>query len=234
MSHGIFAYPGQELEVFAHARSWKSYWQASIRRWVRGDVLEVGAGLGANSPGLQNPDVRTWSCIEPDAKMAERLTEQASFLPHCSVRTGTIADCAGTYYDTILYIDVLEHIEADRAELAAAAQLLRAGGHLIVLSPAHQFLYSEFDASIGHYRRYNKASLRSCGPPGCELSAMFYLDAVGMLTSLTNRLLLNQNTPTVGQIRIWDGLLIPVSRIVDPLFRHRLGKTIVAVWVARE
>jgi hypothetical protein len=99
-----------------------------------------------------------------------------------------------------------------------------------VLSPAHQFLFTEFDAAIGHYRRYNQVSLRACSPPGCVLTAMFYLDSAGILASLANRAILHQSTPTLRQIQTWDRWIIPISRILDPLFGRRLGKTIVGVW----
>lgn len=230
MSGDRFVYQGRELDVFACAERWKRYWAGKLRRWIRGDVLEVGAGLGANTPILQNADVRSWHCIEPDPVLAERLARQVSALPRCSVFAETIADRAGSLYDTVLYIDVLEHIEADAEELAAAATLLRPGGHLIVLSPAHQFLFTEFDAAIGHYRRYNKASLRACSPPGCALTAMFYLDSAGILASLANRAVLRQSAPTVRQIQTWDRLIIPVSRLLDLLLGHRLGKTVIGVW----
>jgi hypothetical protein len=181
MSRDVYVYRGQELDVFACAERWKCYWGGTLRRWIRGDVLEVGAGLGVNTPVLQNGDVRSWHCVEPDPALSVRLAGQISSFPRCSVFTGTVAGRAGSRYDTILYIDVLEHIEADREELAVAATLLQPGGHLVVLSPAHQFLFTEFDAAIGHYRRYNKVSLRACSPPGCVLTAMFYLDSAGIL-----------------------------------------------------
>jgi hypothetical protein len=230
MNHAEFVYQGKELDVFAHAKTWKNYWQASIQRWVRGDVLEVGAGLGTNTVSLQNCHVHTWHCLEPDPQLARTLAKQVSSISCCSVSIGTIADCAEDRYDTILYADVLEHIECDRVELAVAAQLLRFNGHLIVLSPAHQFLYSAFDVAIGHHRRYDKASLRLCSPPGCELEAIFYLDVAGMLASVANRLWLSRSTPTRRQIQFWDRCLIPVSRVLDPLLGHRLGKSIVAIW----
>ena len=71
-----------------------------------------------------------------------------------SLRTFSDSPC----FDCILYIDVLEHIEDDRAQIDAAARLVRGGGHVVILSPAHHWLFSEFDKSIGHFRRYNKGS----------------------------------------------------------------------------
>ncbi len=223
-------YIGEELDVFFHARNWKRYWSSRIHRWIVGDALEVGAGIGANTADLQTPAVRSWHCLEPDPRLTERLREAVAGTPSCEVSCGITASLSGESWDTILYIDVLEHIEDDRGELARAARLLRPGGHIIVLSPAHQFLFSPFDAAIGHYRRYNKTTLRACTPPGCRLEAMFYLDSLGMVASLANRAMLRQAQPSLDQILFWDRRIVPLSRFIDPLLGYRLGKTIIGVW----
>jgi SAM-dependent methyltransferase len=225
-----FHYQGNELDVFAHAKAWKRYWATCLSPWIGGDVLEVGAGIGTNTALLLNATkTRSWLCLEPDPELASRLACAVGTLP-CSTAIGTVQSLTDRHFDTILYIDVLEHVEKDREELANAAQLLRPNGHLVVLSPAHNFLFSEFDTAIGHYRRYNRRSLMACSPDICSLTTMFYLDCAGMAASLVNRLLLRQSTPTVAQIRTWDRFLVPVSRILDPLIGHKLGKTIIAVW----
>ncbi|MFP5235404.1 MAG: class I SAM-dependent methyltransferase [Acidobacteriota bacterium] len=229
----VFAYQGQELDLFARAHRWKRYWCSRIRPWISGDVLEIGAGIGANTALLQNEHVRSWHCVEPDPELRSRLDAVISSLPTCSVSTGTIRSAFGRQFDTILYIDVLEHIEADHAELTTAADLLRPGGHLIVLSPAHQFLFSRFDDEIGHWRRYNKSSLRACGPADLELKRLFYLDSAGILLSLANRLLLRQATPTLNQIQAWDRFVVPVSQSLDAVLGYSIGKTIVGVWTRR-
>jgi SAM-dependent methyltransferase len=225
-----FEYQGGELEIFAHAAKWKAYWNARIASWIRGDVLEVGAGIGRNTAMLQNPEVRSWHCLEPDPQIAREAAAAIAAIPNCSISTGTIAQLAGRQFDSILYIDVLEHIEADREELAAAAEMLRTNGHLIVLSPAHQFLFSPFDASIGHHRRYNKSTLRALTPAACALDRLFYLDSAGMVLSLGNRMLLRQSLPTVRQIQIWDTYVIPISTALDPILGYTLGRSIIAVW----
>jgi 2-polyprenyl-3-methyl-5-hydroxy-6-metoxy-1,4-benzoquinol methylase len=89
---------------------------------------------------------------------------------------GTIAALESTGpFDTIIYLDVLEHIADDRAELACAARLLSPQGCVIVLSPAHQFLFSPFDQAVGHYRRYSRATLRDLTPPDCVLQISIML-----------------------------------------------------------
>jgi SAM-dependent methyltransferase len=221
-----FEYAGSELTLFEKAVRWKRYWRARIAPLVQGDVLEAGAGIGANTRLLADLPYRSWTCLEPDAALAAQIELPTGL--HRKI-TGTIADLAESF-DTILYIDVLEHIEDDAAEMARAAARLNRGGHVIVLAPAHAFLYTPFDAAIGHFRRYSRASLRSAAPAGLRESKIIYLDAAGLLASTANRLLLRQAMPTERQILAWDRLMIPISRAVDPLFSHRLGKSVLGVW----
>ena len=133
-------------------------------------------------------------------------------------------------FNTILYIDVPEHIENDRAEVAKAAQLLSPEGRVIVLAPAHQFLYSPFDRSIGHFRRYSLAGLRKLTPPGCCVATAFLLDSVGFFASLANRLILRLAMPTKAQIITWDRAIVPLSRLFDPITGFRFGKSAIIVW----
>jgi SAM-dependent methyltransferase len=226
-----FEYSGTELDLFAHVVHWKAYWRDAIRPHVRGRVLEVGAGFGSNTLWLRDLPWSEWTCVEPDALLARRL--RAGVLPDARTRVveGTLADVEDApAFDCALYLDVLEHVEDDRGEARAALRRLAPGGRLVVLAPAHQSLYSPFDRAIGHFRRYDKDSLRAIGPPGATLVELRYLDSVGLLASLANRVLLRQGMPTERQLRFWDGRLVPVSRRLDPLLRHRLGKSILATW----
>jgi SAM-dependent methyltransferase len=227
-------YVGQELDIFAHARNWKRYWSSHVRPHLSGDVLEVGAGIGANTPLLDPPSVHSWVSLEPDAELAQRAAAAFAGDPAtsgCQVIVGTLQTLRQDLrFDALLYIDVLEHIEQDKEELERAAISLKTGGRLIVLSPAHQWLYTEFDQSIGHVRRYDRASLSACSPEGCTLSKLCYLDSVGMLASCANRLLLHQAMPDLRQILFWDRYLIPLSTFLDRLLFHRVGKSILAVW----
>jgi SAM-dependent methyltransferase len=227
-------YSGSELELFADATVWRAYWQSHVAPFVGRRVLEVGAGLGSvvrNFPGLQ---VERWLALEPDPAMAARLLADAAagtLPPCCEPRRATTADLAPTdRFDTVLYIDVLEHIEDDRAELARVATHLDPGGTIIVLAPAHPFLFSPFDAAIGHFRRYQLSGLRGLNPPNATVVRARYLDAAGLLTSLGNRLLLKQSVPTRAQIKLWDRVMVRLSRWIDPVFGYRLGKSVLVVW----
>ncbi|HET8644478.1 MAG TPA: class I SAM-dependent methyltransferase, partial [Vicinamibacteria bacterium] len=215
-----FAYVGTELELFAHAANWKAYWAQRLRPYLGRRVLDVGAGLGATARLLASSSQR-WTCLEPDASLARQLVEavaRGELPPQCEVVQAFVRDLPGAAgYHTVLYVDVLEHIADDRAELEQAAHQLAPGGHLVVLAPAHGFLYSRFDAAIGHLRRYDKRTLRAISPPGCTLASLAYLDAAGLLLSLANAYLLRRDMPTLANIRFWDRLVVPVSRRIDPL-----------------
>jgi SAM-dependent methyltransferase len=229
-----FTYVGSELEIFAHARRWKRYYRSRIEPYMGGDVLEVGAGLGATTETLCGGGERNWVCLEPDGALLSQVERKiaAGALPACCrARRGTVADlAAGEQFDTVLYIDVLEHIEDDAAEVRGVASHVRPGGCLVALGPAHNWLYTPFDKAIGHYRRYNRRMLLALTPPGLRVERAFYLDSAGMALSLANRLLLRQSMPTVKQIQVWDRFVIPVSRVFDRVLFHRLGKTAVCVW----
>lgn len=228
-----YRYSGEELDTFAHATNWKAYLQSMLGPYLAGDVLEVGAGIGGTTRALCSRTATRWVCLEPDASLAATLTQNVAqglpISPHVIV--GTVASLAEEPgFDTILYVDVLEHIEDDRSELQRAVARLRGGGTIVALSPAHPQLYSEFDRRIGHYRRYTRAMYEGITPAGAALELVRYLDSAGMLLSYANRLVLRSGEPTVTQIRVWDRAFVTVSRKLDPILGWKLGKSVVGVW----
>src|SRR5687768_13800067 len=128
-------YQGRELELFSHAKNWKRYWSKTLRPYIGGRVLEVGAGMGANTPVMQSGRVSGWTCLEPDSTLvtALRAKRASGEMPQgCEIVHGTLAELPpGDLFDTVLYIDVMEHIADDAAEFQRATQVLAPGGHLV-------------------------------------------------------------------------------------------------------
>jgi SAM-dependent methyltransferase len=235
VSAADFRYQGSELELFARAVNWKRYWSAQVRPHLGLRVLEVGAGIGVNTSYLNHGSTE-WVCLEPDRKMAQELATAiaSGAIPANRVIAGTISELpAIPSFDSVVYVDVLEHIEDDAAELARAAERLRSGGKIIMVGPAHSWLFSEFDRSIGHFRRYSPREVRALHSSALELIAVRQLDVVGILASMANRWGLRQTTPNPRQISVWDRYMVPLSRALDPLFFYRFGKSIMAVWRLR-
>jgi methyltransferase family protein len=229
------AYIGQELSIFAHAINWKKYYTSIVQPYFGQRVVEVGAGIGATTAVMCDGTQTEWICLEPDAALRteiDRLISSGKLPACCQTRGGYISDLLPkTLADTIIYIDVLEHIENDRIELETASAHLSSGGRLIVLSPAFNFLYSPFDKSIGHYRRYDRKMLAALTPSNCRVKKIIYLDSLGMATSLVNRFLLSQAMPTIAQIKFWDTYLIPISKSVDRVLGYRFGRSLLGIWV---
>jgi SAM-dependent methyltransferase len=226
-----FRYQADELELFAQATNWKKYWSSRIGPFIRGDVLEVGAGLGANTGMLSSFSRGRYVCLEPDAELIEQLQVRLKCTLPVETLNGVVASLApDEQFDTAIYIDVLEHIEDDVAELARVARHIKPNGHIIVLSPAYQALRSPFDEALGHYRRYNRSALVRCTPPGSFVIRIDHLDSLGGMLSLANRLILRQRYPTRSQVLFWDSQIVPVSRRIDRLTGFRIGKSILGIW----
>jgi hypothetical protein len=227
-------YIGNELELFNHAKNWKNYYGNMLQPFLKGVVMEVGAGIGSTTLTLCNGSQQQWICLEPDQKLAHEIKGkiQQHLLPACcSLRTGILSDQPNDeLYDAIIYMDVIEHIEKDHEELKLAASHLKKNGYLIILVPAHQWLFSPFDKAIGHYRRYTKKSLSNAVPPELKKIMLRYLDCAGLLASSANKLFLKQSYPTIKQVKLWDSTMVPVSRIIDRTIGWSAGKSVLGVW----
>jgi len=229
-----YEYVGNELELFSQAHTWKNYYSQFIKPYLHGNVLEVGAGIGGTTKVLCDNKQDKWICLEPDPNLCKVLQENIDnhSLPNCcEVFTGTANNLPTHYsFNSAIYIDVLEHIENDYEEIQTVLKHLDKSGYLIILAPAHQYLFSKFDKELGHFRRYDKNMLTSIMPPNLELESIKYLDTMGIVTNFFNKLVLKQKMPTAKQIEAWDKLIVPISRIIDPLLGYYYGKSILGIW----
>lgn len=223
-------YIGNELEIFSHAKNWKIYWSGKVKPYLGKNVLEVGAGIGTNTINfINNENIKKWVSIEPDLELSRKIEStlknekgfnKLEVIP--SFLTNYQTDIK---FDSIMYIDVIEHIEKDKDELVTALSYLKEGGYLIVLVPAYNFLYNDFDKAIGHYRRYSRKLLRNTIPAGLKVISHYNLDSLGLLASVANKLFLKQSYPTIKQIKFWDSFIVSLSRVIDPLLLYKVGKS---------
>ena len=229
-----YTYEGQELDLFAEAQNWKRYFRDALAPYIRGRVAEVGAGNGSTTGVLSSVPHETWFALEPDSALMAKLIQKQKLgsLPKTITPvTGDLSKLGGEQLlDTILYVDVLEHIVDDVGELRNAAAMLAPGGHLIILSPAYQLLFTPFDKAIGHQRRYTLAGLKRLSPAGMSVARGFYLDSVGVLASVANLLLLRQSKPGMSQILFWDRVMVPCSKAVDLVTARTFGRSVIVVW----
>jgi len=227
-------YIGDELDFFKNATNWKRYFSNKILNSIQGDVLEVGAGIGVNSIFLTKrvEKITSYTWIEPDEKLAFQIEENSTKIniERKTIINGTIKTVADKKFDTIIYIDVLEHIDKSQNEIKLAKQCLKFNGRLIILVPAYNFLFNNFDKKIGHFRRYNKKTLLADINSELSIVKLFYLDSIGFFASLMNTFLLKKELPSHANIRLWDSYMIPLSKGLDKIFFNSFGKSLIGIF----
>lgn len=137
---------------------WYNQWTLSkFRKYLKGDILEIGFGIGNFTQELAKYG-KIWAIdIEKDYIK--------SFKSANNIKVGLGNIESGKYFfsnlkfDSIVCLNVLEHIKEDELALKNIYKLLKPEGNLILLVPSNQFLYGAIDQSIGHYRRYQKLTL---------------------------------------------------------------------------
>ena len=201
-----------------------------VAPWVGRRVLEVGAGIGNMAEYFL--DRERLVLAEPETEYRRHLAER--FAGHAHVRVVPVrlpavdAALAGERLDTIICLNVLEHIEADEAALRAMRGLLQPGGRLVLLVPALQAIYGSLDAALGHYRRYGAAELRAkFAAAGLRLVHLEYFNLAGILGWwLTGRVLRRTLIPR-GSLRLYDAL-VPLFRL-ERLLPWRVGQSLIAI-----
>lgn len=225
-------YIGNELDLFENATNWKKYYTKIFKKYIFGNVVEVGAGMGGTTSYLQNNNVQSWVCLEPDIKLCSliknKITDQK--IKNTTIVINDTLKSINKKKETIIYIDVIEHIENDKQELDQAYSLLNENCTILIIVPAFNYLYNDFDKAIGHYRRYTKKSINLIIPVNAKVEKIIYLDSLGFFTSLLNKFFLKQQYPKLNQILFWDKILVPLSKyIFDPLFNYSFGKSLLVV-----
>ena len=196
-------------------------------------VVEVGAGLGLVTQQLVRRGHHV-TALEPDPALFARITERAS---GAVTHNCTLADLPGNdTFDTALYVNVLEHIKDDVAELVAARGRLAPGGKVVVFVPAMPSLYGTMDEVSGHFRRYRRAELTAVMErAGFTVESLRNFDPVGILPYWLSYRVLRRTTLGGATVGLYDRVIIPVSRIVSGLVGRRgPGKNLVVVASPRQ
>ena len=221
-------YPGKELENFDKAHFWRNYVYLIIKKFIGKKILEVGAGIGGFAKTYIKDDLNV-TLSEIDNTNYQTLKKKFSSQKNVKVENKLIDQFSETF-DTILYPSVLEHIEDDKGEILNALGKLTDGGYLIICVPAHNYMYSNFDKEIGHFRRYEMNFFDNLDLKNANVKKVFFLDALGHLLYFLNKLVFSKEVyPTKLKIFIWDKIFIPITCIVDFLSFYKFGKNIICI-----
>tara|TARA_A100001234_G_scaffold191748_1_gene178568 strand:- start:130 stop:810 length:681 start_codon:yes stop_codon:yes gene_type:complete len=220
-------YPGLELENFDKAHIWRKYIYYIIKKYINGNILEVGAGIGSFTKLYENQH-QNITLSESDKDFCDLLNDKFKNKNNIKITNQFIKEI-NQKFETIIYLNVLEHIEDDIAEVKMAYEKLEKNGHLIILVPAHQKIYSKFDKAVGHFRRYeinffkDKLSM-------FNLIKLIQLDCCGYLLYHLNNLIFKKDVyPSKLKIFIWDKIFTPMTIVLDFLLNYKFGKNILCI-----
>jgi len=221
-------YDGWELEYFDRAINFRNYQFDILKKYIKGIVAEVGPGNGSFLK-YYLPLAEQIDLYEPSNNFIDNLNKIKNQKTSIINNNFTQKDNA---YDTILYLDVLEHIENDENELEIAFKSLKTGGALIVNVPAFQHLYSQFDKDIDHFRRYSKNDLKKLTNKfKFSKTKLIYYDSIGYFLSIGSKLITkNYLNNFEKKIKIWDTLM-PISKIVDLIIFNLIGKSLIMICI---
>jgi SAM-dependent methyltransferase len=210
---------GRTLEVFARTPRLNGWLFSKLAPHIHGDVLEIGSGIGNLSRHILE---QAASAVLTDME-AEYLGElRRAFegdrrvaIAHYDLERAPPPEIAGRRFDSIVAVNVIEHIRDDDALVRTLAGLLKPGGKLAVYVPACPFAFGSLDRALGHHRRYTPRALRALlERAGLEVARPAYLNFAGLLGWTVNGRILQREHLSARQISAFERLL-PLVRLED-------------------
>jgi SAM-dependent methyltransferase len=231
-------YAGRDLEVMVFAENYHRWILHELKPFLGTRIVEVGAGTGSFSELVMEHDVASLSLVEPSTGMHQLLSERISQIEsQTRIRTynTVFAKVAEQIKkeeqpDSIIYVNVMEHIEDDEAELRAVYETLEKDGRVFIFVPALPWLFGGFDKRIGHYRRYTKTELENkCIGAGFRILKSVYFDFAGIVPWGIKYRILKSDTLDVRSVKFYDRFVVPAARVVESLIAPPIGKSVLLI-----
>lgn len=220
-----------ESESGQYQRRYRAYQFELISRHCGQSVLEVGAGLGEFASQFTGLRRHVVTDVDPEcvAHMRRRFADQPETEAHRLDLEGAWPD-TGPSVSTVVAINVLEHIEADSDALRALSRLVEPGGNIVLWVPGYMQLYGDFDRRVGHVRRYTPETLRAAivaaGLVPGDVRPVNLLGGIAWWLAVRRG---GVGSPRPGLLRIYDGLVVPATRVLESRLRPPFGQSVLAV-----
>jgi len=231
----MITYDGRDLESMVFAVNYRRWIFDTLLPFLGNRLVEVGAGSGTFSSMLWRTSPEKLLLVEPSVDMYRKLSERFQMESSIHLFNATFREVAGHIREqhapnSIVYLNVLEHVEDDLAELHTINKTLTSGGRTLIFVPALQFLMGPFDRAIGHFRRYSKKDLEhKCERAGFRVIFSRYFDVAGVVPWWIKYKLLQSNDLGGSAVRFYDSLCVPVTRGMESLIAPPIGKNLVVV-----
>lgn len=196
---------------------------------VKGDILEIGCGIGNFTKSLTKYGKVTAIDINNDyIEQAKKKVGGYARIGFGDIEKGNYF-FKGRVFDTIVCINVLEHIKDDVMALQNIYKLLKPNGILILHVPAHLFLYGSIDAAIGHFRRYEiKKLINNMQSSGFEIDQAKRLNFIGAVGWFIVNKLFRDKEVKETKIAIFN-LIAPIFLSLENIFEPPIGTSILVI-----
>jgi SAM-dependent methyltransferase len=239
LSKEAFAYTGRELEAMSEASNYHRWILGIFAPYLGRHLVEVGAGLGSFSDLiLSQHDCETLALVEPSGEMYQQLDAHVRKMPksprvdayHANFLEAAPLIKARHSPDSVIYVNVLEHIVDDDAELDAIHRTLSDRGRIFLFVPALEWLFGPFDERVGHLRRYTKSGLEEkLQRAGFQTILSSYFDLAGVAPWWIKYRLLRSTKMEPGGVRFYDRYVVPAARRFEAVIHPPLGKNVIVV-----
>lgn len=227
-----FLYTGTELDALDGARNYYRWILAHFAPYLGRRVVEVGAGIGNFSEYLlSQPGVSQLVAAEPAANLFPLLQCRFAGNPRVRVERGALEQLAGpAEADSVVFVNVLEHIDNDEEVLRQAHRMLAPGGTLLLIVPALPALFGSLDVEFGHFRRYTRAELGvRLQQAGFHIERLRYFNFPGVITWFLAARVFRRKTIRPSQVWIYDRLVVPWAARLERFWEPPLGQSLIAV-----
>jgi SAM-dependent methyltransferase len=227
-------YEGRDLEAMSFARNYHRWILEIFEPYLGTRLVEVGAGVGSFSELLMERPLESLSLVEPSSNMYRLLIKHIeAFQGEIRIKSFNavfrdVADSIKTEQrpDSIIYINVMEHIADDEGELRAIYETLGDGGRVFIFVPALRWLYSSFEPSASlHKTRVGG----KCEAAGFRVIKSNYFDMAGIFTWLVKYRLLKSENMEPGAVELYDRLIVPLSKLAENILPPPTGKNVILV-----
>lgn len=217
------------LDYLAHADQFNAWVFEQISPYLGDRVLEIGCGTGNFTVPLAHR-CRHLTAVDLDADYVATARSRLPHAPHVDFFTGDATQMEWSdRFDTVILLDVLEHIEQDAEFLHRLRHVLNPGGRLILKVPAGQRLYSSLDANVGHYRRYNKTSITQVlDAAHFTPEHLRYFNMAGIPGWWVNGSVLKRTVPSSGQVGLFNRL-VPLFKAMEQRIEPPRGLSLIAI-----
>jgi len=226
-------YEGHDLKILADLPNYYGWIIEAFRPYLKDRTMEIGTGIGTISKLILD-DAEELILVEPSAHLTEYLPPSIADNDKVFIYNETLEQrlpqMADRSCDTIIMVNVLEHIEDDGSALEALHRVLKPGGHLLLFVPALQSLYSELDRKHGHFRRYHLAPLAyKLNAYGFKIQDKRYFDLAGVLPWWLINTLGKKTEFNPDMAALYDRFFIPVTKFIERFISPPLGKNILII-----